>query len=108
MRETINEGGVKIMINEIEHFLEDKVNKALYLAILSVLKVVNRWKDIKFAVMARLGREFGDRELLNALNALINYNFVVKVREGEYRLADPILREVDYDKLIKRYLRMDD
>ncbi|BDR93391.1 AAA family ATPase [Vulcanisaeta souniana] len=107
LRETINEG-VKIMINEIEHFLEDKVNKALYLAILSVLKVVNRWKDIKFAVMARLGREFGDRELLNALNALINYNFVVKVREGEYRLADPILREVDYDKLIKRYLRMDD
>ncbi len=41
------------------------------------------------------------------MNALINYNFIVKVREGEYRLADPILREVDYDKLIKRYLRMD-
>lgn len=61
----------------------------------------------KFAVTTRLGREFGDRELLNALNALINYNFIVKVREGEYRLADPILREVDYDKLIKRYLRMD-
>ncbi|ADN49830.1 AAA family ATPase [Vulcanisaeta distributa] len=106
LRETINEG-VKIMVNEIEHFLEDKANKALYLAILSALRVVNRWKDIKFAVTTRLGREFGDRELLNALNALINYNFVVKVREGEYRLADPILREVDYDKLIKRYLRMD-
>ncbi len=46
LRETINEGGVKIMVNEIEHFLEDKANKALYLAILSALRVVNRWKDI--------------------------------------------------------------
>ena len=104
LREAINEG-TKIMVSEIEHFLEDKVNKALYLAILSALRIVNRWKDIKFAVAARLSREFSDRELLNALNALINYNFVTKVREGEYRLADPILREIDYDKLIMRYLR---
>ncbi|WP_054857801.1 ATP-binding protein [Vulcanisaeta sp. JCM 16159] len=104
LRETVNEG-VKIMISELEHFLEDKANKALYLAILSALRFVNRWKDIKFAVTARLGREFGDREFVNALNALINYNFVERVREGEYRLIDPMLREVDYDELIRKYSR---
>ncbi|WP_243674489.1 ATP-binding protein [Vulcanisaeta distributa] len=104
LRETVNEG-VKIMISELEHFLEDKANKALYLAILSALRFVSRWKDIKFAVTTRLGREFGDREFVNALNALINYNFVERVREGEYRLIDPMLREVDYDELIRKYSR---
>ncbi|GAB6948103.1 hypothetical protein JCM16161A_22330 [Vulcanisaeta sp. JCM 16161] len=42
---------------------------------------------------------------MNALNALINYNFIEKVREGEYRLIDPMLREVDYDELIRKYSR---
>ncbi|GAB6948104.1 hypothetical protein JCM16161A_22340 [Vulcanisaeta sp. JCM 16161] len=56
LRKTVNEG-VKMMITELEHFLEDKANRALYLAILSVLRFVNRWRDIKLAVMTRLNRE---------------------------------------------------
>ncbi|MGC8543479.1 MAG: AAA family ATPase [Vulcanisaeta sp.] len=105
LRETVNEG-VKIMVSELEHFLEDKANKALYLGVLSALRVVNRWKDIKFAVETKLSREVGDRELVNVLNALINYNFIEKVKEGEYRLVDPMLREIDYDELIRKYSRI--
>ena len=104
LRATVNEG-VGIMVSELEHFLEGRVNKALYLAILSALRFVSRWKDIKFAVETKLGAEVGDREFVNALEALVNYNFVERVGEGVYRLADPLLREVDYDALIRRYSR---
>lgn len=104
LRATVNEG-VGIMVSELEHFLEGRVNKALYLAILSALRFVSRWKDIKFAVETKLGAEVGDREFVNALEALVNYNFVERVGEGVYRLADPLLREIDYDALIRRYSR---
>jgi hypothetical protein len=46
---TVEEGG-KIMLSELEHFLEDKVNKALYIAVLQALKVVSRWSEIKSGI----------------------------------------------------------
>ncbi|WP_291998829.1 ATP-binding protein [Caldivirga sp.] len=95
--------GAKIMVSELQHFLEDKVNKALYLAILSSLKVANRWKDIKFAASVKLSREVGDRELTNALNALVSFGFIEKTTKGEYRIMDPLLSNIDYDELTRRY-----
>ena|GEM_PF-4622111 len=47
----------------------------------------------------------GDRELMNALNSLVGYNFVERRGRGEYGIADPILRQVDMVPLLRRYLR---
>jgi hypothetical protein len=97
MSSTIEEGK-KIMIDEFKHFLEGKSNKRLYTTIMSVLKVVNTWKDIKRGVEIKLGN-VDDKELSLALESLINNNFIEKRKEGVYEIVDPILREIDYDKL---------
>ena len=47
----------------------------------------------------------GDRELMNALNSLVGYNFVERRGRGEYGIADSILRQVDMVPLLRRYLR---
>ncbi|AOL17842.1 ATPase [Sulfolobus sp. A20] len=91
---TINEGR-KLMLEELNHFLEGR-NRELYLATLSSIKIAKRWKDIKFAVTVRLKREIDDKELSSVLEALVNYNFIEKVEEGEYTLVDPILREMEF------------
>ena len=97
MSSTIEEGK-KIMIDEFKHFLEGKSNKRLYTTIMSVLKVVNTWKDIKRGVEIKLGN-VDDKELSLALESLLNNNFTEKRKEGVYEIVDPILREIDYDKL---------
>lgn len=97
MSSTIEEGK-KIMIDEFKHFLEGKSNKRLYTTIMSVLKVVNTWKDIKRGVEIKLGN-VDDKELSLALESLLNNNFIEKRKEGVYEIVDPILREIDYDKL---------
>ena len=40
-----------------------------------------------------------DKESSLALESLINNNFIEKRKEGVYEIVDPILREIDYDKL---------
>ena len=97
MSSTIEEGK-KIMIDEFKHFLEGKSNKRLYATIMSVLKVVNTWKDIKRGVEIKLGN-VDDKELSLALESLLNNNFIEKRKEGVYEIVGPILREIDYDKL---------
>ncbi len=97
MSSTIEEGK-KIMIDEFKHFLEGKSNKRLYTTIMSVLKVVNAWKDVKRGVEIKLGN-VDDKELSLALESLLNNNFIEKRKEGVYEIVDPILREIDYDKL---------
>jgi hypothetical protein len=101
LRATVEEGG-RIMVNELKHFLEDKANKALYVAIIQALRVANRWGDLKAAVSAMLGEEVGDREFTNALNALVNYNFVEKRGKGEYTVTDPLLRQINLTPLLRR------
>lgn len=101
LRATVEEGG-RIMVNELEHFLEDKANKALYVAIIQALRVANRWGDLKAAVSAMLGEEVGDREFTNALNALVNYNFIEKRGKGEYTVTDPLLRQINLTPLLRR------
>jgi AAA+ ATPase superfamily predicted ATPase len=97
MAYTIEEGK-KIMIDEFKHFLEGKNNKKIYTTIMNVLKVVNTWKDIKRGVEIKLGN-VDDKELSLALESLINNNFIEKKKEGVYEIVDPILREIDYDKI---------
>lgn len=92
------EEGKKIMVEEFKHFLEGKTNKKIYTTIMSVLKVVNTWKDIKRGVEIKLGN-VDDKELSLALESLVNNNFVEKKREGVYEIVDPILREIDYERL---------
>ncbi|ADB86231.1 AAA family ATPase [Saccharolobus islandicus] len=95
------EEGKKIMIEEFNHFLESKTNKQLYLIVMETLKFVNRWKDIKRGVEIKMGK-VDDKELSLALDALINSNFVTKGERGEYTITDPILKEIDFEKLSSR------
>jgi AAA+ ATPase superfamily predicted ATPase len=88
------EEGKKIMLEELNHFLEGR-NRELYLAALSSIKIAKRWKDIKFAVSVKLKRDIDDKELSSVLEALVNYNFVEKI-EGEYVITDPIIREMEF------------
>jgi len=97
LRQTLEEGK-KIMIDEFNHFLSDKRNRELYLMIMEVMKFANRWKEIKTGVEVKLGEKIEDKSLSIALKNLVNYNFVTKVNE-EYKIADPILREVDFSSL---------
>lgn len=94
---TVNEAR-RVMLEELRHFLQGR-SRELHLAILSSLKVANRWKDIKFAVSVKLRREVDDKELTSALESLVNYNFVEKTKEGRYIIADPVLRDMDFDNI---------
>jgi hypothetical protein len=49
-----------------------------------------------------LGEEMGDREFTNALNALVNYNFIEKRGKGEYTVTDPLLRQINLTPLLRR------
>jgi len=87
------ENAKRIMMSEIEHFLEDKVEKNLYKAIFEALKISDRWSDIKFGVEVKLRRNVNDKIFAHALNALVNANFVTKVN-GRYYFSDPMLKEI--------------
>jgi hypothetical protein len=40
-----------------------------------------------------------DKEFNLVLEALVNYNLVERASEGEYVIAEPHLKEMDFDKL---------
>ncbi|MEM0374109.1 MAG: ATP-binding protein [Sulfolobaceae archaeon] len=97
LKETVEEGK-KIMAEEFRHFLGDKVNKELYIEIMKTIKIVSRWKEIKRGVEIALGK-IDDKVFSNALENLVKSSFVEK-RNGEYVITDPILREVEFEKLL--------
>ncbi|MBB5255290.1 AAA family ATPase [Sulfurisphaera ohwakuensis] len=96
LKETVEEGK-KIMAEEFSHFLEDKVNKELYVEIMKTVKIVSRWKEIKRGVEVTLGK-VDDKVFSNALESLVNSGFVEK-RDNEYIITDPVLREIEFEKL---------
>ena len=95
---TLDEGR-KIMMDEFKHFLENKSNKQLYLTIMDTVKVVSKWRDIKRGIEIKIGK-VDDKELSLALEALANSNFIIKKEKGEYSIADPILKEIDYSNIL--------
>ncbi|AAK41452.1 ATP-binding protein [Saccharolobus solfataricus] len=95
LRETIGEGK-KIMLEEFNHFLSNKENKQLYCNIMNVLKLASKWKDIKNGVEIRMGK-VDDKVFSNALQNLVNFNFVSKV-DDEYKIVDLMLKEIDFNK----------
>lgn len=95
IKNTIAEGK-KIMIEELNHFLEDKRDKELYTIILNVLKFAKKWKEIKTGVEIKLGREVDDKKFTSALESLVNYNFVEKIND-EYVIVDPIIKQIDFE-----------
>jgi len=92
--------GKKIMIGEFEHFLENKNNKIVYTTLMDVIKVANKWRDIKRGMEIAIG-QIDDKELSLALDSLVGNNFIEKVGRGEYRIIDPLLRKIDYSKILK-------
>jgi hypothetical protein len=88
------------MIGEFEHFLENKNNKIVYTTLMDVIKVANKWRDIKRGMEIAIG-QIDDKELSLALDSLVGNNFIEKVGRGEYRIIDPLLRKIDYSKILK-------
>ena len=81
--------------------MEGRSNKALYAEIMEALKIVSRWKDIKRAVELSLGN-VDDKTFSEALHKLVNAGFVEE-REGVYVIADPVLRRVEFRRLVKGF-----
>jgi hypothetical protein len=65
-----------------------------------VIKVANKWRDIKRGMEIAMGG-IDDKELSLALDSLVGNNFIEKVGRGEYRIIDPLLRKIDYSKILK-------
>ncbi|BBG23617.1 hypothetical protein IC006_0905 [Sulfuracidifex tepidarius] len=97
LNSTVAEGS-KIMVDEFKHFLENKGNKALYVKLMEIVKVVSRWSEIKRGIEISLGN-IDDKELTLALDSLVNNNFMEKGDKGEYKIVDPLLREIDFGRI---------
>lgn len=64
---------------------------------MKTVKIVSRRKEIKRGVEVTLGK-IDDKVFSNALESLVNSGFVEK-RDNEYIITDPVLREVEFEKL---------
>ena len=91
LEETISEG-VKIVKDELEHFLEGRDRDA-NLAALKAAAVSARWNEIKGAMEARKGFAVNDATVYNTLESL-KAAMLIDEKEKVYRVNDPMLRTV--------------
>ena len=83
--------GYKIVEDELEHFLEGRTNKELYLEALKVIATRARWSEIKRSLEIRLGRPVNDATIKNMLDSL-QKAILIKKENKHYFVQDPILR----------------
>lgn len=89
LEETVSEG-VKIVKDELEHFLDGR-DKVAFLAALKAAATSARWKEIKGAVETRKGYAVNDATVYNILESL-KAAMLINEREKVYRVNDPMLR----------------
>jgi len=89
LKETISEG-IKIVKDELEHFLEGR-DRVAYLAALKAAATSARWKEIKGAVETRKDSTVNDATVYNILESL-KAAMLIDVKEKVYRVNDPMLR----------------
>lgn len=87
--ETLGEG-LKIVKDELEHYLEGR-DRTGHLAALRAAATVARWGEIKGAVEARKGSAVNDATIYNILESL-KAAMLIEEAEGVYRVNDPMLR----------------
>lgn len=89
LEETISEG-IKIVKDELEHFLEGR-DRVAHLAALKAAATSARWKEIKGAVETRKGSAVNDATVYNILESL-KAAMLINEKEKVYRINDPMLR----------------
>jgi len=89
LEETVSEG-IKIVKDELEHFLDGR-DRVAYLAALKVAATSARWKEIKGAVETRKGSTVNDATVYNILESL-KAAMLINEKEKVYRVNDPMLR----------------
>jgi AAA+ ATPase superfamily predicted ATPase len=89
LEETVSEG-VKIVRDELEHFLEGRDRNA-YLATLKATATSARWNEIREAIRIRQGSTVNDGTVRNTLESL-KAGMMIEETDGTYRVIDPMLR----------------
>lgn len=89
LEETISEG-IKIVKDELEHFLDGR-DRVAHLAALKAAATSARWKEIKGAVETRKGSTVNDATVYNILESL-KAAMLIDEKEKVYRVNDPMLR----------------
>lgn len=89
LEETVSEG-VKIIRDELEHFLEGR-DRIAYLAALKATATSARWNEIKEAIKVRKDSTVNDGTVSNILEGL-KAGMMIDETDGSYRVIDPMLR----------------
>ena len=89
LEETVSEG-IKIVRDELEHFLEGR-DRFAYLAALKAAATFARWSEVKGAVEIRKGSPVNDATLLNIIESL-KAAMLIDEKEKVYRVTDPMLQ----------------
>ncbi len=90
---TVNEGST-LVASEIENFLSNRrPARRRYISILKLLSTrPMRWSELKRGLYAEVGK-VNDKNFTHYIKELISYGFLVKGKEGIYKLADPLISE---------------
>jgi len=88
LEETVSEG-VKIVADELEHFLEGR-DRVAHLAALKAAAISARWSEIKGAIESRKGL-VNDATVYSVLGTL-KAAMLIEEKEKSYRVGDPMLR----------------
>jgi len=89
LEETLSEG-IKIVKDELEHFLDGR-DRVAYLAALKATSISARWNEIKGAIEMRKGSAVNDATVYNILKSL-KAAMLINEKEKVYRVNDPMLR----------------
>ncbi|MEM2971822.1 MAG: ATP-binding protein [Candidatus Bathyarchaeia archaeon] len=89
LEETISEG-IKIVKDELEHFLEGR-DKQAYLAALKAAATSARWTEIKGAVEIAKASPVNDATIYRIIENL-KAAMLIEEKENVYRINDPMLR----------------
>ncbi|MDG6934561.1 MAG: ATP-binding protein [Nitrososphaerota archaeon] len=89
LSDTVSEG-LKIVREELEHFLEGR-DRSAYLAALKAAATSARWGELKGAMEARRQLPVNDATVYNVLESL-KASMLIDEQEKVYRVNDPMLR----------------
>ncbi len=89
LRKTVKQG-LKVVREELEHFLENRDRK-LYVTALSSMTNPARWSEVKASVEARKGTPVSDSTIQVILKSLED-GLLIEHKDKVYQIADPMLR----------------
>jgi len=91
LKETVSEG-IKIIKDELEHFLESRDRQA-YIAALKASAISNRWTEIKRNIEITKGTTVNNATVYRIIENL-KAAMLISEENGAYRVKDPMLKAV--------------